>query len=198
MPRRRFKRRFRRRYSRRRRVVVDPELKTRDMRIEALAFLGSPIIAPLSQLDQGFDEDDRIGTQALFRSFQVRVSATLGSSGTSQLRFMLLLDKMPDGNLLTAPEILVDDGVPIVSALNLQNNKRLRVLWTKVFTWSAGTVVQKYFQVYKKMYLPVRYGGQGDQASAVRSNQLYWCVFGASDMTTSPQLTMYIRQRFVG
>lgn len=178
---------------------LDPELKNREVALQFTPQAGTALLLPLALVAQGVQAEQRIGNQVLWTSFQIRLTMTLGTSGLNQCRFMLILDKMPDQALIVAADILSQPGLAIVSPLNLQNNKRFRVLYDRVYSWSAGgpSAVQ-FLNLYKKLNHTTRYGGNGTTIDAVTSNSLWWCVFSASAAGEGAPIEFVTRQRFVG
>lgn len=178
-------------------VVLDPELKVRGTIVNAVPNITTPTIIPLTLLATGTEANERIGNQVLFRSVQWRLSALQGGD-FSQLRIMLILDKMPNGQLLVAADILDDVAVPIQSPLNLANNKRLRVLYSRTMVWSSGKSLIVFNSHYMKQYMLVRYNGNGTNIGAVTSNSLYFVLFSDADAGAGPAIALTLRQRFVG
>ncbi len=130
-------------------------------------------------------------------------NAAAGNQSTS-LRWFLLLDKMPDQALATDGNLLTDPGLPIDSPLNLNNNKRFRVLRTGRFIVRnaapvAGVNPTHQLSIFRKVRIATRYSDNGGALADITANSLYWVVMsGAPTMATGPTVSSYIRLRFVG
>lgn len=182
-----------------RRPRIDPERKFIDYPFNNVTpVINLPIIESLSQMGRGTGSGQRIGDQMLITSIQLKGAMTVGAQGYNAVRIMVLLDKMPDGNTLQQNDIITDGGFPMSSPLQMANSRRLKILWTRTISWSAGTPIIKTFAMYKTLNLPVRYNGAGGTLAGVTSNSLYLVVFGNSAIGNAPTSDFYIRLRFVG
>ncbi len=201
-----FRRRPMRRTRRPRRIMLDPERKAVDVVIGGInVFVNGPLIIPLSLCSAGNGIDQRQGRQCIWTSFQVRMT-TNGSPAnqSTSLRWFLFLDKMPDQTLVAEGNLLEDPNLPIDSPLNLNNNKRFRVLRTGRYivrnsVLTAGINPTHQFSLYHKLRVSTRFSGNDNALATVTSNMLYWMVFaGAPTAPTAAVVSTYIRMRFVG
>ncbi len=195
-----------RRTRRPRRIVLDPERKAFDLVIAGFnAFITNQLVLPVNLIAAGNGIDQRQGRQCVFTSFQVRmtVNGANGNQSTS-LRWFLVLDKMPDQAVMTEANLLTDAGLPIDSPLNLNNNKRFRVLRTGRFIVrnagpTDGINPTKQFSLFKRLHVSTRYASNNGTVADITSNTLYWIVLAdAPTAPTGPIVSSYIRLRFVG
>lgn len=184
----------------RRRVFIDPERKALDIIVAGSIPTGpTPLLFPLNLVAAGNDIDQRQGRQALFLSYQVRMTTVKAlAEPSTTMRWMLLLDKMPDQAQVTSAAILADPVITIDSPLNLNNNKRFRVLKTGRYTVTNERPVHQ-FTMFRSLRMTTRYSSNSDTLATVTSNLLYWCVFtDAPSIPTAATLNFYGRLRFVG
>jgi len=182
--------------------MLDPERKAVDtVFLNEIPFVGSQTIIPLNVIGAGNDIDQRQGRQALFVSVLIRMTAVINMSEVSTtLRWFLLLDKMPDQNPISSATVLQDSAIPILSAMNLNNNKRIRVLRTgRIIMRAAPEFPVKEFKLFRPLRFTTRYTSNAVTLANLTSNVLYFCVFSdAPSGLTAPAVRVYSRLRFVG
>lgn len=145
--------------------------------------------------------DQRQGRQCVFTSVAVRMTAVIQQNQNSTtLRWMLFLDKMPDQINLATANIITNANLPIDSFMNLNNNKRIRILRTGLMILRNQDVSPvKQLTLFRRVRVATRYSGNGDTLQDITSNVLYFSVFSdAPSGTEAPLVNMSFRLRFVG
>lgn len=175
------------------------ERKFVDLTISVQPNVTAPVILVLSALGQGIDHNDRIGNAVSWLTCQAKLSFLLGAAGTNQCRVMLFLDKMPDQNVVVGANVLSDVNVPIISPMNLNNNRRFKILLNRVVSWSAGgPSAIRYMSFYKRTGHVTRFTGPQLNINTVTAGSLYLAIFCSEAAGNAPTVGLSLRQRFVG
>ncbi len=208
MARTRFRRRTRRRSrfrGRRRRSTryrgrigrrMDTERKFFDVGAGPFeAFIGTPLFVPLSIIPIGLGRNSRIGGAIRQLSIQVNITAQLASPADRQIRWMLVVDRSPDGGIITEAGVLADPLTPIESYLNLNLNRRFRVLMGGKRTLSNEGNKAFTMTKFRRLNIQTRYLAD---TAAPSQNQL--AFFFWSNGTIGVGVTAFVtfRQRYVG
>lgn len=174
-------------------------------------------IACLNQLAQGTSATTRVGGKIVVRSIQVKgifrleqaVDEAVSILAPAQAaRFMIILDKQPNGVLATAAEIF-ESSADVFSPINMANRARFVVLTDKLFalgpsastsgagviTWGSGT--QKIINWYKKCRIPVEYGGNSGLMADIKTNAIILVLMGQiATGDTDTNFSGYTRIRY--
>lgn len=175
-------------------------------------------IACLNQMTQGTSAVTRVGNKIVIKSIQCKgifrleqaVDEAVSILAPAQAaRFMIILDKQPNGVIATATDIFEVNN-DVFSPINMQYRERFVVLCDKLFalgpaastasagvvTWGSGT--QKIINWYKKCSIPVTYGGNAGLMSDLRTNAIYIVLMGQiASGDTDTNFSGYTRIRFV-
>lgn len=175
------------------------ERKVVDITQQVMPDVGGPIVVILSALAQGVAVDERIGNAVTWTSIQGKISLRLGTSGINQCRLMVVLDKMPDQAVILGANVLDDIAIPMISPLNLNNNRRFRVLWSRNVSWSAsGPSAIRQVSFFKRLRLTTRYTGPNFNVNTITAGSLFFLIFSPQATGDAPVVHFHIRQRFIG
>jgi len=180
---------------------VDMEKKTLDFSTNGTPLVVSittPRVIPLNVCSEGTDPDDRIGRQAKFLSVTIRLTVS-DNATRAGFRLMLVLDKQPNGVLATAANLLSDSvNDPENSLLNLNNNKRFKLLHSWWTLLDNNVKLQQHHKHFRKLGFSTRYNGAATGIGTLTTNALL--LFMVSNVATINTLPVdyHIRVRFVG
>ncbi len=187
---------------------TDQERKFQDIRFQNVVLeapaSGQPTFFVLNAMGQGVDaESNRIGNKISMSSIlaQLYIQADPADETPAiAVRLHLVYDKQPNNALPQVADFLqsiaVQSTVDVFSPLDLDNNRRFNVMYTKYFTLTALFPV-KVIKFYKKLSQSTRYNGNGTAIGAIETGSLLWVMF--SDKTADqPQCDGYMRLRYVG
>lgn len=213
MPyRRKYRKRRRRRFRRRRGLTtrqaafralsrVDPEKKAIDVATQGnpvVVSITTPSIIGLNLLAEGPSNDDRIGKQAKMLSIQGRILSEV-TAGDSYIRGFILLDRQPNGAFPTLANILANSTTdPFNSPMNLQSNKRLKILHTWVMRNDTQSFSQKAHHFYKKLHFTTRYTLTTAGINSIGTNSLLAVFVCNEAVLNAPTVQFHFRLRFVG
>ncbi len=159
----------------------------------------TPQIVPLTLVAQGDGGAEREGNSIVIKSISLKLAMRMDTSQTSgnTNRFMIVQDNSVNGAQFTESELLQVPGAEqnIVSALNLDNSQRFRVLWNKVVSLAPNGVESAYREKFMKFNLKARYSGTGATISGVKTHGLFF-VHMTSLSSAQNVLTYDIRTRF--
>lgn len=199
MSRRRPRRRRRRGRMVRRRLVMDPERKD----VTTTLVIPIPNIGAffsLTDIDQGVTTTSRIGRQAVITGVNATMEFTGGATLIQGLRvrIMLVLDKTPAGAQFSVQNMFADAALPTVSLRNLDQTRRLRVLWSKLIRFDAG-LPSRNVTLNKNLRVTTRYAGTGAGINNVISNGLtLFIISNVAILAEQPVMAISVRTRFVG
>ncbi len=139
-------------------------------------------------IPQGVQEDERVGRKCNLVSMEMKLQYTAGADADEPyddvIRIIIFLDKQANGAIATPQEILQDPTV--FSFYNLENSSRFRILYdnTQSFNSLGATDADpinhipkysarnRYLRCYKRMNLPIEFGGTTGALTEVRSNNI--------------------------
>lgn len=153
----------------------------------------------LNGMLMGTSASTRIGRRITVKSIYLRYWASLatGTTGTSPIRIMIVLDKQANTQAPAAGDILLADNISQPN--NLSNSRRFVTLCDKVLD-GIGTVgkASEHFEFYKKTNLEVQYNtGNAGTVADIQSGSLYLLVWSTGAFgTTSPTGGYTVRLRF--
>jgi len=155
-------------------------------------------------IGSGTDAYQRIGRKAQITSIMFKGS--LNSPGnflTDAARIMLLVDRSPDGVVLTTTELFKDPTNPVFSLMNREYKHRFQVLFdtgisSLPITTSCYSVTPLSF--HKKTNIITTYFDTGSTISAIAANSIYLLGFGryssGADNGTKCLLQGFLRVHF--
>ncbi len=159
----------------------------------------TPQIVPLTLVAQGDGGAEREGNSIVIKSLSLKIAMRMDTSQTSgnTNRFMIIQDNSVNGATFAIADLLQVPGAEqnIVSALNLDNSQRFRVLWNKVVALAPNGVESSYREKFMKFNLKARYSGTGATISGVKTHGLFF-VHMTSLSSAQNVLTYDIRIRF--
>ncbi len=165
----------------------------------SISMTAAASIVPLTLVAQGDGGAEREGNSIVIKSLSLKLGVEMNTSQTqgNLSRFMIVQDNSVNGAQFTGGELLQIDGISqnIVSALNLDNSQRFRVLWNKVVALAPNGVEAAYREKFMKFNLKARYSGTAANISGIKTHGLFFVHMSdlASDFNT---LTYDIRIRF--
>lgn len=194
------------------------EKKYNDVTFTAQAVNTTVVIGSAFAIAQGAGVTQRIGNKILVKSIQFIGTFIPQNAGTAQVstyspsqmvRMLVLVDKQPNGALPAASDVF-ESGTNVFSPINLSNRDRFVVIKDKMYTLgpavSTATANQYAFggdcirlcKFYKKLRLPVTFGGSTSAITDLRTNNIIVVLFGSvATGTNDAQLDGYMRVRYV-
>lgn len=198
---RRRRRRFRGRrprMRRRRRVALDPERKDNTTVSAGQAISSAGAIINLNGVSAGTVSNQRIGRQALWLSATSQMNFNLGAGATvpAAVKMWLILDRQPQGVVMTMTQFLATATLPTISARNLENTARFKVLWTRRIVLQAffPTKLVKFF---KPLRFTSRHSATLPGVANMTTNALF-IIFASDQVANLPTVDYTLRLRFVG
>lgn len=185
-------------------MSIDTERKFFDFQATATDLVAAGAVIHLTSIAEGADPNQRIGRSVRCKSLVLRTHTQLPDNLdvlTQSVRYMILIDKQPNGALATNTDILQSTVSPfnILSVLQPANFKRFRVLrdFTVVMNRdSRNLVVTKHFI---RLNLQPRWGSAGSSIGDIATGALLlFIVTDNAVMTNSPQSSILTRLRWVG
>ncbi len=144
----------------------------------------------------GDDFTNRDGRQIRIKSCGVTFTMIMDSVPLdSQLRCMVVIDKQPNGILMTIAQLL--DTSTVSSFKNLDNRKRFVILKDEVLTLSQSGENNTHLKWYKKIDMKTVYDSSNTGSiSDITTNALY-LVMISNDTPTGPRVICNTRVRFI-
>lgn len=186
------------------------EKKFHDVAVSDPVVAATLTITNLGVIPQGTLENQRIGRKVTVKSVHGKFTndlneATATVNSCDQVQLMLIQDTQTNGAQFVATDLLETDD--ITSFRNLANNKRFKILWSKIAQFSTGGLVAsgasivgsakacRWIKFNKKMNIPIEYDNAftDGRIATIRSNNLYFVVVSSSGSTS---LLGTVRLRF--
>lgn len=158
----------------------------------------------------GTDYTNRIGRKIMMKSIRIYVNMFNAGSTTQSYpigvsgKISLVYDTQPNGATAPTYTAIYNSAHP-GSPLNLNNRDRFKVLWTKNFVigsyaisssiLSAGSPTNVTRQTYKKVNLPVIYGGTTAAQADIQTGAVYLCA--VVDANNGAAFDYNIRIRYI-
>ncbi len=160
---------------------------------------GGQNLQPLILIEQGTSASERIGNACTFVSFQMRLTVVKAVvPNFNYLRWMLVMDRQPNGANLVIANILADTVEPIESPRNLSFNRRFKYLsqgMIRVTVQNPSVSIRRFVRLRN----PVRYSAGAPTIDVVTANALHFVVMSdGADTAAAPTVNYFIRMRFVG
>ncbi len=175
--------------------LVNTEFKVLDTPLNG-AVTSTMIVQLLNGMIIGDDFDERDGRMIRIKSVLIKFKWFQNQSAVdTAFRVMVIIDKQPNGVLLTVAEILLSSSMHGMK--NLDNRKRLVILMDKVFTMSITGKQNGFYKWYKKLDMKTVYDASvaGD-ITDISTNALYIC-FMSDEPTNAPTIHRTMRIRFI-
>ncbi len=179
--------------------VVNVEFKNHDVQQTAAAVNITPNITQLTNIAQGDTTNTRDGASIKIRSllFKYKIAMSASAANT-QARVLLVLDRQTNEAIFTAGDLLQDitanDG--IVSARNLNNGHRFKVLYDRVHVFNINGTSNIYAFKLLNLNLKLRYDNAAAAITSLTQQSLALVTIG-SESTNVPTITSFIRVRYV-
>lgn len=193
------------------------ERKYNDTTFSATNVSTTGSIGLVFQATQGVGANERVGNKVLLKSVQLTGRFYTENSGdvavsintpTQMCRFILLVDKQPNGALPALGDILEASG-SVESPIKMANRDRFVVLKDKWVvlgpnnTTASANVISyggeqiKLVKWFKKVRIPVTYGGSTNGIASINSNALLAVVMGSQAAGENDALfNGYLRVRY--
>ncbi len=157
-------------------------------------------VIQLTNIPQGDTESSRDGSQVKLTRINVKYAISVSADGASNfVRVMLVLDTQTNGAIYSVADLLQDNTIDdnLVSALNLANKFRFKVLYNKVHVLSDNASNAKiYREIFKNLDLQLRYSDTSNTITDLNTNSLSM-VFLSEQTTTGPKMSFFARVRYV-
>ncbi len=179
--------------------LLNVEFKFFDTQLTATAIPVIPVITQLTNIPQGDTDQTRDGAQVKLTRLDIKMVVNSHASAVStEFRVMVVLDKQTNQAIYNATDLLSDvtAGDSIVSALNLDNKYRFRVLYNKVMSFSNVGHNSQYTQISIPLDLRLRFDASTPSIADLTSNSLSM-LFTSSQATNTPNLSLFARIRYV-
>lgn len=178
--------------------LLNVEVKNFDVQSTSANLNQTPSIIQLSNIPQGGTTITRDGAQC--KMVGLNIHYTIIASATSPrtvCRIMFVLDRQTNQAIYTIGDLLEDSTANdnIVSPFNLDNKHRFQVLYDRIHMLSVSVptvTVKKYI----RKDLLLRYDNSTPSIADLTQNSLSMVRF-ANEATNLPEITMFIRLRFV-
>ncbi|QDJ95276.1 capsid protein [Capybara virus 35_cap1_1079] len=198
----------------RRYVTTDPpELKYIDVAQQDQAITNTGGVVLLNAVATGTDVTGRVGRKINMKSLKIGVNVFNQANVSSNLsigvtvKISIVYDSQPNGSGTVPTYTTIYKTAHPYSPLNLDNRDRFKVLWTKNFVVAAYTTSASSLLAtgsptnttrvgYKKMNLPVIFGGTGATIGDIQTGALY--ITAVADVSLGAAFDYNSRIRFIG
>lgn len=179
--------------------MMNVEYKVLDTQITFTAISNTPTIVQLTNLSQGDGQSNRDGNQVKITRINWRYTYSVNASAVfSFLRVILVLDRQTNQAIYTAGNLLQDVTIndAIVSAKNLDNKFRFKVLYDKVHSMSPTHRTCGNAKYNKNVEIKIRYDANAGDITDLTSNSLS-ILLVSNEVTNTPSITSFMRLRYV-
>ncbi len=167
-------------------------------------FQGNPdnltgVIIDLNDMAQGLTDITRVGNRTALDSIDIRLTYTGALTDDCFCRMILLQDKQVNGANITLANLLEFSAIDqqIISGIEKNFSKRIKVLWNKVISLNTVTNTNRFVKKFKKLKINTQYSGIGAGVANIMSNSLTLYVFSNILIANNPpQLTVSTRLRY--
>ena len=160
----------------------------------------------MNGIGTGTGVQERIGRKILVRGIQLGIILdTPTTTGVSQaVRIVVVQDKQANGTACGWDDVF-DDGTSgnnastLTDPLNVENRFRFNILFDKIVNLQVQSAApqNKTLKVYRKVTIPVIYGGNGDEIDDINTNSIYLLVKNSvAAGTSSATIGGYTRIRY--
>ncbi len=177
--------------------LINTEFKTVDTS-SATAVSASGTVQLLNATIAGDDFDNRDGRVIRCKSIQYAINIIMepATAVNTTTRVMLVIDKQPNGVLMTVGELLTS-GASNLDFRNLDNRKRFIILSDKIVMQSNTANTLDRLELYKQIDMKTIYDDSNAGTIAdIESNALF-LVMISSEATNTPTLQVETRMRFI-
>lgn len=179
--------------------LMNVEFKFHDVQNTVTAITRTPNIIQLTNIPQGDTSESRDGAQIKITRLTIKyIISGSPSSVFTWVRVMLVHDKQTNQAIYTDSDLLQDVSAfdSLVSANNLDNKYRFRVLYNKVHRFSNVGNNSSYSEIMKDLDMRIRFDNSTSTIADLTSSSLS-LVFISNEDTNSPLLTLFSRIRYV-
>lgn len=155
-------------------------------------------IGNLNIIDIGTGASNRIGRFIKITRLNIKGFFKINSSATNtQIRCIILIDKQVNQSTFSSSDLLNDTSANdiLVSSLNLDNNKRFKILYDRLFWMSQEKPVAK-IRYNKNLNLKIAYDASTSSVADQTQKALYIC-FVSNEATNTPNAWLNCVTRYV-
>ncbi len=179
-------------------LVLDPERKFGDLNSGVPSTVDGTILF-LNNIGGGSANTQRIGVQVINTSSLIMANVDMANGTTpATVKMWLVLDKSPNGELVTFNEFLATGLLKTTFPRNLGHTLRLQVLWTRTMSFDVFNA-NKHVKMFKRLRFKSRWLGALNGIANLQSGALY--LLHASDIAAAanpPFIELSHRLRYVG
>lgn len=161
----------------------------------------TPAIYLMNGLVQGTDADNRNGRSILVKSLQCALNVEMiGTETDTKFRFMVVIDKQPNGAVATVSQILQSTGTEnsLMAPRNLNNRKRFVILKDQVMSLNEGVRRVGFIKYYRKLNMHTTYNSSDTGTiTDIATNALYVILWSNKTTTGRPTLQINNNIRFL-
>ncbi len=179
--------------------LVNVEFKNHDVQGTSVAIGTVPVITQLTNIAQGDTTNTRDGASIKVTSFLFKYKILMSASAfNTQVRVMLILDRQTNEAIYLSDDLLQDITVhdSIVSARNLNNAHRFKVLYDRVHVYNISSKSNDYTEKYIKLNIKLRYDNAAAAITSLTQQSLSLLTVG-NESSNQPNITSLIRIRYV-
>lgn len=175
---------------------LNVEKKTNDTLFNPTAITNTGTIIQLNNLVQGDTNVTRDGNQVKWLNISARCSLRSNTSATTgtSFRFMLVLDKQPNGAIYTVADLL--ENVDPSSGIEKNNALRFKVLSSKYLAVNPNGRDRYNWTIFKKLNFKTRYQSNAGTIADISTNALSVMVI-SDQATNTPNFQAFFRLRFI-
>jgi len=137
--------------------------------------------AALNLVEEGPAGYQRVGSRALFTSVEVEMVLNgLTASTVGTVRYMIVVDKQPNGAAFTIGELLQDNiagGLTFQSGMNMASKNRFQIMRDAYVTIDAASGLVKHEKCFVKCRVPSDYVGTTAAIGSITSGAIHLIVF---------------------
>lgn len=139
----------------------------------------------MNGITQGVGVQERVGKKIMVKGIQLGLHfETPATTGVEQsVRVVVVQDKQANAAACGWDDVFDDgtggnDATSLTDPLKVENRYRFTVLYDKMLKLSVDSAYprQHSFKVFRKVNIPVMYGGVGDTIASINSNSIYLLV----------------------
>lgn len=175
--------------------MVNVEYKT-SLQVFSNVVTPTGVVQALNILQQGSNDNDRDGDSVRFKSLTVRMNWNQNASAlNTRLRWLIVIDKQPNGALATITDILT--AASPRACRNTNNMKRFVVLSDEMTTMRVDTeTAASHWNWYTTLDMKTTYDGNAGTIADITTNSLLFVCF-SDEVTNSPQVVVDFQSRYI-
>lgn len=173
--------------------AINTEMKFRDTVQSVNVDFTPGIFHGLADIQQGVNEDDRIGNSILAKDINIRIRwvPDFSASPVNVMRIVVFVDKM-SGPTNAAPDVslLYEYSNNLESPFNKNYSDRFAIIRDLKLIATPEERSQCIVKIYKKLDFHIRYTGSGATTADYGPNMIY--IHARSDQTTNLPAISYV------